>query len=81
VSAPPQPASLGPAGPGGPLQFQLKQLIGGNLAQLDLDPDMCLALLRPVSQNPGHHEQGLLAHLRDIQDPDDVPLFKASRKP
>jgi hypothetical protein len=39
---------------------------------------MRLALLRHLSLNPG---QALLAHLRDVQDPEDLPPFKACRKP
>lgn len=81
VANPAQPASPGPAGPGGLLQFQLKQLIGAILAQQDLDPGIRRALLEHLSQNPGHPERALLAHLHDIQDPKDLPPFKAGRKP
>jgi hypothetical protein len=80
MADPAQPASPGQAGPGELLQFQLKQLIRGILAQQDLDPGIRLALLRHLSQNPGHPEQALLAHLRDVQDPEDLPPFKR-RKP
>ncbi|MBT2547074.1 hypothetical protein [Arthrobacter sp. ISL-65] len=69
------------AGPGGLLQFQLTQLIGGILAQQDLDPGIRLALLRHLSQNPGHPEQALLAHLHDVQAPEDLPPFKDCQKP
>jgi hypothetical protein len=77
---PTQPTLPDPAGPGELLQFQLKQLIRGILAQQNLDPGIRLALLRHLSQNPGQPEQALLAHLRAVQDPEDLPPFKR-RKP
>jgi hypothetical protein len=76
-----QPASPGQAGAGELMQFQLKQLIRGILAQQDLDPGIRMALLGHLSQNPGHPEQALLAHLREVQDPKDLPPFKARREP
>jgi hypothetical protein len=80
LADPAQPALPDPAGPGGLLQFQLKQLIHGILAQQNLDSGIRLALLRHLSQNPGQPGQALLAHLRDVQDPEDLPPFKR-RKP
>ena len=61
---------------GGLLQFQLRRLITGILADPDLDPDMYVSLARHLAENPGHPEQALLAHLRDVQDPDDLPPFR-----
>jgi hypothetical protein len=65
---------------GGPLQFQLKRLIGEILAEPDLDPDMGASLLHHLAGHPGHPERALLAHLRDVQDPEDLPPSRASRK-
>jgi hypothetical protein len=63
---------------GGLLQFQLRRLIAGVLADPDLDPDMYVSLAGHVSEDPDHPERALLAHLRDVQDPDDLPPFKGS---
>jgi hypothetical protein len=81
VAAPVQPSSPEPGVPGPLLQFQLNQLIGRILAQQDLDPGVRLALLRHLSRNPGRPERALLAHLRDVQEPEDLPPFKDCRKP
>jgi hypothetical protein len=80
MAVPAQSASPGQAGPGRLLQFQLKQLIRGILAQQDLDPGIRMVLLRHLSQNPGHPEHALLAHLRAVQEPEDLPPFRACRK-
>jgi hypothetical protein len=60
---------------GGLLQFQLKRLIGELLVQGDLNPDTRASLLRHLAINPDHPELVLLAHLRDIQDPNDLPPY------
>ena len=62
---------------GGLLQFQLTRLINEILADPDLDPEMYVSLLEHLGENPGHPELALLAHLRDVQNPDDLPPCKA----
>jgi hypothetical protein len=42
---------------------------------------MYVSLLGHLAENPGHPELALLAHLSDVQDPDDLPPYKAHRKP
>lgn len=69
------------AAQGGLLQFQLRRLISQILADPDLDPDMHFSLIEHLAQSPGHPEHALLAHLRDVQDPADLPPYKARRKP
>lgn len=59
--------------PGELLQFQLNCLIREILAQDDLNPDMRASLLRHFAMSPKRPELVLLAHLRDIQDPNDLP--------
>ena len=68
-----QPARPGAATGSGLLQFQISRLIGDILADPDLDPDMYVSLAGHLAQNPGHPELALLAHLREVQDPDDLP--------
>ncbi|MEN8583174.1 hypothetical protein B1A87_013000 [Arthrobacter sp. KBS0703] len=72
VSAP-APMAPAPAPCGGLLQFQLNRLIADLLAQPDLDPDTRVSLLVHLVERPGRPEQALVAHLRDIQDPEDLP--------
>ena len=79
-SQPTQPAPV-QTSQGGLLQFQLTRLINEILADQDLDPEMYVSLLGHLAENPGHPELALLAHLRDVQDPDDLPPYKARRKP
>ena len=55
------------------LQFQLPLLIGEILADPGLDPDMCASLLRHLSAHPGRPEVALLAHLREVLDPHELP--------
>ena len=66
---------------GGLLQFQLRRLISEILADPALDPDMYFSLIEHLAESPGHPEQALLAHLRDVQDPADLPPYNARRKP
>lgn len=83
----PPPAVLGvdqPAQPvpvetsqGGLLQFQLTRLINEILADPDLDPEMHGSLLEHLAENPGRPELALLAHLRDVQNADDLPPCRA----
>jgi hypothetical protein len=80
VPAPAQPVTA-PPGPGALLRFQLNRLVGEIMADPDLDPDLYLSLLGHVAKNHGHPEQALLAHLADVQDPEDLPPFKASKQP
>ncbi|MFE4837923.1 hypothetical protein ACFRAU_24975 [Arthrobacter sp. NPDC056691] len=54
-------------------RFQLQRLINGILAQDDLIPGMRASLLHHLAVNPERPELALLAHLRDIQDPNDLP--------
>ncbi|MBD1542929.1 hypothetical protein G9E11_11845 [Arthrobacter sp. IA7] len=63
----------------GLLQFQLQRLIGKILADPDLDPDVYMSLTGHLAANPGHPEMALLAHLHDVQDPDDLPPYKVYR--
>lgn len=81
MRAPAKSAPSAQAEPGSLLQFQLQRLIGRILAQRDLDADVRVSLLRHVAEYPEHPEQALLTHLRDVQDQQDLPPFKASRKP
>ncbi|MBT2551423.1 hypothetical protein [Arthrobacter sp. ISL-65] len=69
------------AAQGGLLQFQLRRLINEILADPDLDPDMYFSLLEHLAENPGHPEQALLVHLRDVHDPADLPPCNVRRKP
>ena len=80
VDQPAQPAPV-ETSQGGLLQFQLTRLINEILADQDLDPEMYVSLLGHLAENPGHPELALLAHLRDVQNPDDLPPYKAHRKP
>jgi hypothetical protein len=80
VDEPAQPAPV-ETSQGGLLQFQLKRLINEILADQDLDPEMYVSLIGHLAENPGHPELALLAHLRDVQKPDDLPPYKAHRKP
>jgi hypothetical protein len=66
---------------GGLLQFQLQRLIDELLAQPDLDPDTRISLLVHVAENPGCPDEALLAHLRYIQDWEDLPPHKTCRMP
>lgn len=72
---------MGPTGPGLLLGFQLKRLVGEILADPDLNPDIFVSLLGRLAANPGHPEQALLAHLGDVQDPEDLPPYKVRKKP
>jgi hypothetical protein len=42
---------------------------------------MDFSLLELLAQNPGHPELALLAHLRNVPNPADLPPYKAHRKP
>jgi hypothetical protein len=80
------PGGAHPARPVGPAQdglqrFQLRQLINEMLADPDLDPGIYFSLLEHLAENPGHPEQALLAHLRDVQDAADLPPYKSHSKP
>jgi hypothetical protein len=64
---------------GGLLQFQLRRLVDEILADPDLDPGIFDSLVRQLAEHPGNPEQALLAHLRAVQESDDLPPFKACR--
>lgn len=70
-------AGASPARPavGNLLQFQLRLLVGEILADPGLDPDMHASLLRHLSVHPGRPEAALLAHLREVIDPGELPPF------
>ncbi|MFE4835286.1 hypothetical protein ACFRAU_11480 [Arthrobacter sp. NPDC056691] len=70
-----------PAGPGELLRFQLERLIVEILAAPDLDPSMYVSLIGRLTEYPGHPEQALLAHLGDVQGPEDLPPYKAGKRP
>jgi hypothetical protein len=76
-----QPVPSAPAGRGDLLRFQLKRLVGEILADPDLDPNMYVSLLGHLAKYPGHPEQALLAHLGEVQGQDDLPPYKAGKKP
>ena len=63
---------------GGLLWFQLRRLISEILADRDLEPDMYISLVGHLAENVGNPEGALLAHLRAVQDRDDLPPFNAS---
>jgi hypothetical protein len=65
----------------GLLQFQLGRLINEILDDPDLDPGIYLSLLERLAENPGRPGLALIAHLRDIHDPEDLPPCKSQRKP
>jgi hypothetical protein len=73
--APPAPPARG-----GLLQFQLKRLIREILAEPDLDPNVGASLLSHLVGHPRHPERALLAHLRDVQDPEDLPPYRLCRE-
>ena len=64
---------------GGLLQFQLRRLVDEVLADPGLDPGIFDSLVRQLAQHPRNPEQALLAHLRAVQESDDLPPFKACR--
>lgn len=53
---------------GGIMHRQLMRLMGEILGDEGLNSEIRLALLRHISEHPGHPEQAMLAHLREIQD-------------
>lgn len=63
---------------GGLLRFQLQRLVDEILADPDLDRGVRLCLLAHMNENPGNPDVALLHHLRDVQDPEDLPPFRAS---
>jgi hypothetical protein len=60
------------------LQFQLRMLVGEILADPGLDPDMHASLLRHLSGHPGRPEVAMLAHLREVLDPRELPPMEFS---
>jgi hypothetical protein len=68
-----------PPAPGGLLQFQLRLLVGEILADQDLHPDIRASLLRHLAGSPGRLEAALLAHLREVLDPDELAPFTGKR--
>jgi hypothetical protein len=68
-----------PPAAGGLLRFQLRLLISEILADQDLHPDMQSSLLRHLAGHPGRPEVALLAHLREVLDPDELAPFTGSR--
>ncbi|MFF2317428.1 hypothetical protein ACFVTE_14300 [Arthrobacter sp. NPDC058097] len=61
------------------MQFQLRRLIREILADPTLDPAVYLSLAGHLAADPRNPEQVLLTHLREIQEPADLPPFKACR--
>ncbi|MFE4542237.1 hypothetical protein [Arthrobacter sp. NPDC056727] len=63
------------------LQFQLECVIDELLALPDLDPDARDSLLDHLAVNPGRPDLALLAHIRDVQDPAELPPYKNGPTP
>jgi hypothetical protein len=55
-------------------------MIDGILDDPDLDLDVYVSLLRHLAQHPGQLAQGVLAHLRTVHAPADLPPYKRSGK-
>lgn len=55
------------------LLFQLRLLVGEILADPGLDPGVHASLFRHLSVHPGRPEVALLAHLREVLDPRELP--------
>ena len=73
----PTRAADAPSPPGALLRFQLNRLIDEVLVQPGLDPDTRISLQVHAAESPGRPAHALLAHLRDILDPEDLPPYKA----
>ncbi|WP_395405659.1 hypothetical protein ACHMXB_22305 (plasmid) [Arthrobacter sp. UC242_113] len=65
------------------LQFQLGRLIDEILTQTDLEPLVRASLLQHLGAYPEDPGLALLAHLHNVQDPENLPPFQAQtcRKP
>jgi hypothetical protein len=69
-----------PPAAGERLRFQLRLLVNEILADQDLHPDTQSSLLRHLAGHPGRPAAALLAHLREVLDPDELVPVTGKRR-